>query len=105
MALFGRQLNAAVRRFASAAPSSDGHESFKCSDLKVIHASGSQLRPKPGPGAVLKFGHTFSDHMFEVDYCETNGWGKPVISPLHDFVIHPAAKVTTKFSKTLYCTT
>ncbi|CAL1271717.1 unnamed protein product [Larinioides sclopetarius] len=31
--------------------------------------------------------------MFEVEWTEDQGWGKPVISPLHGLVLHPAAKV------------
>lgn len=29
----------------------------------------------------LKFGHTFSDHMLEIDWDTTNGWKNPVIRP------------------------
>lgn len=39
---------------------------FQYRDLKVVRATGAQLRPKPKPDDPLKFGHNFSDHMFEV---------------------------------------
>lgn len=41
----------------------------------------------------LVFGKNFSDHMFEVEWTFDKGWGKPVISPLHELKLHPAAKV------------
>ena len=41
----------------------------------------------------LKFGHEFSDHMFEVDWTEVDGWAKPKIIPIQYLRIHPAAKV------------
>lgn len=31
--------------------------------------------------------------MLEVRWTEANGWTKPVISPMHNFSLHPAAKV------------
>lgn len=51
-----------------------------------------QLRAKPDPNN-LAFGAEFSDHMLEIEWTEAGGWGKPVISPLHNFSMHPAAKV------------
>ncbi len=49
-------------------------------------------RDKPDPDKLV-FGKEFSDHMFEVDHKVGEGWGKPRISPLQNFSIHPAAKV------------
>ena len=31
--------------------------------------------------------------MLEVEWTADEGWSKPAIVPLHDFSIHPAAKV------------
>jgi len=39
----------------------------------------------------LKFGHTFSDHMLEVDWKEGEGWGVPKIRPFGNLSLHPAA--------------
>lgn len=42
----------------------------------------------------LIFGSTFTDHMLEIKWTESNGWQKPIISPLHNFNLHPASKVS-----------
>jgi branched-chain amino acid aminotransferase len=39
----------------------------------------------------LGFGKIFTDHMFEMDYDEKNGWHNPVIRPVEDLPIHPAS--------------
>jgi len=44
----------------------------------------------------VRFGEYFSDHMAEVDWTESEGWGKPKICPLHNLNLHPAAKVIFK---------
>ncbi|MES1911092.1 MAG: hypothetical protein MHM6MM_003579 [Cercozoa sp. M6MM] len=41
--------------------------------------------------STLKFGHTFSDHMIEVDWCENEGWGAPSLHPFRNLSLHPAA--------------
>ena len=41
----------------------------------------------------LVFGHTFSDHMFEMDYDEKNGWNNPVIKKFGNIELSPAALV------------
>ena len=43
------------------------------------------------PNSELLFGKTFTDHMLEVDWTKINGWGAPIISPLHNLQIDPAA--------------
>ena len=48
---------------------------------------------KPENPAILKFGHQFTDHMLEIPWSQAKGWGRPVISPVHDLQIHPGAKV------------
>jgi len=48
--------------------------------------------PKPKQAyETLKFGHTFTDHMFEVDWDNKNGWGTPKIRPHGNLSIDPAA--------------
>lgn len=39
----------------------------------------------------LKFGHTFTDHMLEIDYTPENGWEAPRIVPHGPLQIDPAA--------------
>lgn len=39
----------------------------------------------------LAFGRTFTDHMLEVDWNTTTGWGAPRIVPYGDIAISPAA--------------
>lgn len=64
--------------------------SLQFSDLEVELTSTPH--PKPDPAA-LAFGKEFSDHMLEVDWTEGEGWGRPRITPVKHFSIHPAAKV------------
>ncbi len=48
--------------------------------------------PKPKQAfETLIFGHTFSDHMLEVDWNIKSGWSAPKIRPFGDLSIHPAA--------------
>ena len=49
-------------------------------------------KPKPDPDNLV-FGKEFSDHMLVIDWTQEGGWKHPVIKPLQDFHIHPAAKV------------
>ncbi|XP_055930305.1 branched-chain-amino-acid aminotransferase, cytosolic-like isoform X1 [Argiope bruennichi] len=65
---------------------------FKYSDLIIKTCNPEDKKSKPDD-STLVFGKNFSDHMFEVEWNEDQGWGKPVISPLHNLVLHPAAKV------------
>ena len=39
----------------------------------------------------LGFGKIFTDHMFEMDYNEKNGWHNATIRPVEDLQIHPAS--------------
>ena len=51
-------------------------------------------KPKPKPdNDKLVFGHHFTDHMLTVDWSASTGWGKPLIHPVEEFRLHPAAKV------------
>lgn len=38
----------------------------------------------------LGFGNIFTDHIFEIDYDEKQGWNSPVIKPLDTIAMHPA---------------
>jgi branched-chain amino acid aminotransferase len=51
------------------------------------------MKLKPLSWDNLKFGQVYTDHMMEVDWHQSHGWSKPLISPLHNFNIHPGAKV------------
>lgn len=66
--------------------------SFKASDIQVTLCKDSERRKKPDPNKLV-FGHEFTDHMFEVEWRQESGWGKPQIRPLHNLSLHPAAKV------------
>nr|CAG4648626.1 EOG090X051P [Polyphemus pediculus] len=50
------------------------------------------MNPKPEISSLV-FGKYFTDHMLEVPWTSEKGWAKPLISPMHDFKMHPAAKV------------
>ena len=63
--------------------------SFKYDDLQVTLTDNK--REKPDPNKLL-FGHHFSDHMLKVEWTKS-GWDKPVICPLSNLSVHPAAKV------------
>jgi branched-chain amino acid aminotransferase len=47
----------------------------------------------PSDPTKLLFGHKFTDHMLTIDWSAKKGWEKPVIGPLKNLEIHPAAKV------------
>jgi branched-chain amino acid aminotransferase len=47
----------------------------------------------PEDTSKLLFGHNFTDHMLTIDWTAKNGWEKPIIGPLKNLEIHPAAKV------------
>jgi len=48
--------------------------------------------PKPEK-STLVFGHTFTDHMLEIDWNNKDGWGAPRIVPRHNLSLDPAASV------------
>ncbi|VDD91852.1 unnamed protein product [Enterobius vermicularis] len=100
--LLKQSVNVQCQRWFSAAVRLDDDEVYKRSktaktflyrDLQIIRAKPEQLQQKPKPSEPLKFGQIFSDYMAEVDWTASNGWSKPVICPIHDFKLHPAAKV------------
>lgn len=63
--------------------------SFKYDDLQVTLTDNKGEKPDPNK---LLFGHNFSDHMLKVEWTKS-GWDKPVICPLSNLSLHPAAKV------------
>jgi branched-chain amino acid aminotransferase len=78
---------------ASPAYAPEKRETFYYNEMDIIRAEPSQMLPKPSSLDGLKFGHSFADHMMEADWHIDNGWTKPLISPLHNFNLHPGAKV------------
>jgi len=66
--------------------------SFQFVDVEEKICSPAERHPKPDL-ATLGFGKHFTDHMLEIPWHIESGWGKPLISPIHDFKFHPAAKV------------
>ena len=51
-------------------------------------------KPQPKPdNEKLVFGHHFTDHMLTIDWSASKGWSKPMIHPVEEMKIHPAAKV------------
>ncbi len=52
----------------------------------------SAKKPKPDPSK-LEFGHTFTDHMFIMDYHEGQGWHDPRIVPYQPISLEPAAMI------------
>ena len=67
-------------------------ETFRSADLEIIKCLPGELMPKPSVDQLL-FGHSFTDHMFRVDWDLERGWSTPLISKLHNLDVHPAAKV------------
>ena len=63
---------------------------LQAADVEVTRTTNPA--PKPAEGATLKFGHHFSDHMLEIEWCKEAGWGKPKICPVHNLSLHPGAK-------------
>ena len=49
-------------------------------------------KPKPDP-ATLVFGHTFTDHMFIMDYTAGQGWHDGRIVPYGPLELEPSAMV------------
>lgn len=64
--------------------------SFRAAD--TIIKKVERGKPKPNPDTLV-FGASFSDHMLTIKHTNEAGWEKPVIEPLRDLSIHPAAKV------------
>ncbi|GFS88580.1 branched-chain-amino-acid aminotransferase, cytosolic [Nephila pilipes] len=71
-------------------PKLTAQQSFKYDDLVITKSTEQRELPD---ASNLVFGKTFSDHMLQIEWTQSNGWGKPEITPLHDFQMHPGAKV------------
>ena len=64
----------------------------KAKDLEVQLATDAQRSPKPNPENLV-FGQQFSDRMLSITWNSERGWDRPLIAPLTDLKLHPAAKV------------
>ncbi|MCP5106920.1 MAG: branched-chain amino acid aminotransferase [bacterium] len=62
-------------------------------DLKKTILAPEKLKPLYEDAAKLKFGNTFSDYMFTMNYTEGEGWYSPEIKPHQPLVLDPAAAV------------
>ena len=60
--------------------------------MNICFEKSNVLQPKPDPDT-LKFGHTFSDYMFRMDYNVEKGWYDPRIIPFSDISLDPASIV------------
>jgi branched-chain amino acid aminotransferase len=74
----------AYRSMSSAAGTPDIDASKMTIDLNPNRGKLPELES-------LVFGKTFTDHMFEVDWTEAEGWGAPRIVPFGNLPLHPAA--------------
>jgi branched-chain amino acid aminotransferase len=59
-------------------------------EIKIVRAE--TLKPKP-PAESLGFGRYFTDHMFEMEYTEGQGWHDPAIRPYGPLAMDPASMV------------
>jgi branched-chain amino acid aminotransferase len=57
-----------------------------------LSSFGCFTQPKVA-NSELKFGHTFTDHMLEIDWTRDGGWEAPMINPYGPLPIDPAASV------------
>ena len=73
------RLSTFVRPFSS---------SFKAADLTIEKTKAPKA--KPGPDHSYVFGQLTTDHMLEIDWVQSNGWGAPRIVPYHNFEIDPS---------------
>lgn len=64
--------------------------SFRSEDLTIKPQGKPKMKP---PVSDLGFGKHFTDNMLRIRWNQKNGWGTPVICPLDEFRMHPAAKV------------
>jgi len=59
--------------------------------METIQFNLKERRSKVILPEFLGFGKIFTDHMFEMDYNEKNGWHNPAIRPVEDLQVHPAS--------------
>eukprot|EP00727_Mastigamoeba_balamuthi_P010901 m51a1_g6433 putative branched-chain amino acid aminotransferase (372) ;mRNA; r:362474-364190 len=60
---------------------------------KLVIEKRPDLQPKPKDITKLVFGHTFTDHMLEIDWTAEHGWGVPRIHAYGPLALDPAASV------------
>ena len=60
--------------------------------LQISVTKASVLKEKPEP-STLGFGNYFTDHMFIMDYSDTQGWHDMRIVPFGKIELHPASTV------------
>lgn len=63
---------------------------FRAADLIIKKTEKGNVKPDSN---ALVFGAKFSDHMLTIKHTNQSGWEKPVIEPIRELSIHPAAKV------------
>ena len=63
---------------------------FKASQLQVFKTTSPKNRI---PDDQLIFGKSFTDHMLTVEWASSSGWSNPVIKPLQNLSLSPAASV------------
>ncbi|MCP9265755.1 Branched-chain-amino-acid aminotransferase [Dirofilaria immitis] len=59
------------------------HKTTTHCDLEIIKVKQEKMQQKPEPGSELLFDRMDGE----------KGWSRPLICPLHDLIMHPAAKV------------
>jgi branched-chain amino acid aminotransferase len=59
--------------------------------MEPIQLNLKERKSKVNLPASLGFGKIFTDHMFEMDYNESDGWHNPTIQPVDELAIHPAS--------------
>ena len=61
-------------------------------EIKTIRSQANSKKPRPKESE-LGFGKYTTDHMFLMEYNETNGWHQPRIAPYEPLRLDPAAMV------------
>jgi branched-chain amino acid aminotransferase len=61
-----------------------------CIDVNKLVIKRTTTPKAKVPHTKLVFGHTFTDHMLEIDWDAAKGWSNPVISPYHPLQLDPA---------------
>ena len=59
-------------------------------DIKITKTQTPAAKPDE---AKLGFGKIFTDHMFIMEYSDTEGWHNARIEPFHNLTLHPASTV------------
>jgi branched-chain amino acid aminotransferase len=62
-------------------------------EIKRTIKPPEQLKPLYEDPLKLKFGKTFTDHMFKMNYTESKGWHSPEITPYQPLSLDPASAV------------